>query len=323
MRFSGTLWCLLGALSLLLVGCGSPDETTANNAAIPTFYVSLQGSNAIEQLPSGKLIQQVANAHYIALSPNGKLLLASHAGGDSVSLLDIARGSQTQVFRVGRVPQGVTFSPNGRWAAIIGAAGGNLYLIDMTSRQTGHRITVGKNPHNAVFSPDGKYVYVTLQNGAAVAVVNVAKQALDRTIPVGINYPHNLVISPDGKVLWIRGFKNKVAAVSIGSGTTFAVIPVSKGHAGITITPDGKYVFTGGIGGNTVDVIDTATQQVIKKIPVGQGPHGVTVGPKGSWVFAAITGDNKVVAISTDSLTVEHSWPVQGTFPFWLSVASQ
>ena len=42
------------------------------------------------------------------------------------------------------------------------------------------------------------------------------------------------------------------------------------------ISDDGKRAFIANIVDDTVSVIDTATQKVIKNIKVGEGPNGIT-----------------------------------------------
>lgn len=100
-----------------------------------------------------------------------------------------------------------------------------------------------------------------------------------------------------------------------------ADIPVGPGHAGIDVLSNGKYAFTGAIGGHSVDVIDPKTLKVVKRIDVSQGPHGVRSSPDARWIYAAGTGTNAIAVIDTRTLEIVRQVPLKGKFPFWLAIA--
>ena len=140
-------------------------------------------------------------------------------------------------------------------------------------------------------------------------------------IPVpGIKGPHNLDLSADEATLWVRDLVGKVAAVDIGSRKERAVIPVGLSHGGIDVIPGGRYVFTGAIADDVVDVIDAATLKVVKRIDVGQGPHGVRASRDGRWVYVGVTATNQVAVIDSRTFEVVEQIPTQGKMPFWLAV---
>jgi YVTN family beta-propeller protein len=49
--------------------------------------------------------------------------------------------------------------------------------------------------------------------------------------------------------------------------------------AQVAAHPSGKKVYVTNKGGNSVSVIDTATNTVTKTIPAGQAPTGISVAP--------------------------------------------
>lgn len=319
-RFSR--FCVITALALAMVN--APDvHAAASRSMFPApVYVTLQASNAVENMPDEGVWAGVPSAHYDAVDPRGDLMLVSSKDLPKVFLLDARSGKRLASFEIGPAPQGVTISRDGRWGLAVSAGNGTVAVIDMRARKLVASIAVGKVPHNARFSADGKLAYVTLQGGTGVAVIDMRKRKKVREIPVpGIRGPHNLDLSADGKTLWVRDLVGHVAAVDIASGKELAVIPVGLGHAGIDVIPGGRYVFTGAIADHVVDVIDPATFKVVKRIDVGQGPHGVRASRDGRWVYAAVTGTDKIAIIDVRTLEVVKQVPVQGKLPFWLAVA--
>lgn len=136
-------------------------------------YVTLQGSNKVEILPSGKTCDGLPSAHYVAVNPDGNRMLVSSANEPKAWLVATRDCKKLATFTVGPVPQGVQISPDGRWGLAVGAGDGTVTLINMHTAKAVATIAVGKTPHNARFTADSKLAYVTLQGAGAVAVVDM------------------------------------------------------------------------------------------------------------------------------------------------------
>jgi YVTN family beta-propeller protein len=72
-------------------------------------------------------------------------------------------------------------------------------------------------------------------------------------------------------------------------------------------------------GDNTVSVIDTKTDKVIRTIPVGSEPYGVAASRDGRKVYVANSASNTVSVINTATNKVRATIPV-GTGPFGVAV---
>ncbi len=284
-------------------------------------YVTLQGSDSVESLPSGTRWDKLDSAHYVAISPDGKQLLVSSAATKNAFIVDAKTGKKLATIAVGAVPQGVEIGPHGHFGLAVSAGTDSVTVIDMQALKPVKTIKVGKTPHNARFTADGKLAYVSLQGGTGVAVLDMRSLTRTGEIAVpGVHGPHNLDLSDDGRVLWVRDLTGSVAAVDLKTRKELAVIPVAPGHAGIDVIPGGRYVVTGGIAGHAVDVIDPATFKIVKQIEVGQGPHGVRASRDGRWLYVDVTATNKVAVIDTHTLEVVRQIDTQGKLPFWIAV---
>ncbi|WP_445183436.1 Hsp70 family protein [Pseudonocardia sp. Cha107L01] len=99
------------------------------------------------------------------------------------------------------------------------------------------------------------------------------------------------------------------------SRSTPGVISVGQGPSAVAISPDGRRAYvpnagSGAMAGNTVSVIDTATNTVIATVPVGVGPSGVAITPGGGYVYVANGDANSVSVIDTVNDTVTATVPV-------------
>ncbi len=81
----------------------------------------------------------------------------------------------------------------------------------------------------------------------------------------------------------------------------------------------GPKAYIGLFKDNAVAVLDTSTNQVIKKIPVPAGPHGLVITSDGRWVYVSSDGDSKVSIIDTTTDTVVNSIEV-GKTPHGLAI---
>ena len=80
--------------------------------------------------------------------------------------------------------------------------------------------------------------------------------------------------------------------VPVVSGTapvTIATVRVGTLPDGVTVSPDGSHAYVANGNGNSVSVIDTATNTVAATIPVGAAPWGVAFSPDGSHAYVTNT----------------------------------
>ena len=83
-----------------------------------------------------------------------------------------------------------------------------------------------------------------------------------------------------------------------------ATIPVGEAPFGIAVTPDGKYVYVTNHEDNTVSIISTASQEVIKVISVDKLPGGIAVSPDGKFAYVGHFDADAFAVISTASQEV-------------------
>ena len=103
-----------------------------------------------------------------------------------------------------------------------------------------------------------------------------------------------------GPKAYVGNFKdNTVSVVDTTAGAVVATIPIAAGPHGMTITPDGRWLYVSSDGASTVSVIDTSTDRVMKTIEVGKSPHGVTLVPGKDLLLVAVNGEDKIAFVDT------------------------
>ena len=75
------------------------------------------------------------------------------------------------------------------------------------------------------------------------------------------------------------------------------------------ISPDGRFVVTGGTRANTAYVIDARTLELVKKIPVGIAPEHLAFSPDGRFYYQGNPADDSITVIDMQSLSVIKTIP--------------
>jgi YVTN family beta-propeller protein len=137
-------------------------------------------------------------------------------------------------------------------------------------------------------------VYVSTLFAGTVAVIDAGTDTLVGD-PIGIGgNPCGIAVTPDGSKVYVSirnlrdlGAANEVAVINAATREVSRVM-VGRDPHGIAVTPDGKLAYVANyFMDDSLSVIDTATDMVIKNIPVGSVPAGVIVSHDGQRVYVA------------------------------------
>jgi YVTN family beta-propeller protein len=221
-----------------------------------------------------------------------------------------------------------TTSPDGR--VVIASHSGylphGLVVIDTKTQKEVQHIDLKTVWLGMTWSPDGHTLFVP--GGNATGAKNIAGSAapiyefqyrdgrLDETPKT------DLVETIDPKQVWWSGAaylpsRHWLYAANRGTGTgpsnvvVFDVktrsiltrIPVEINPAAVVLTPDGKRLFVSNWSSESVSVIDTASNKVIRTLHIGMNPNDMKISADGR-LFIACSNDNTVHVIDTKSLQI-------------------
>ena len=120
----------------------------------PFVYVALQGANQIAEVSLGdwkvtRRFHTQKGPYNLAISPDGKLVLATCKPNNSTAIWDIEAGKElASVPASRRITHGVTVSPDNRFAFVsiegVGGDPGTVDVIDLQTFETRASIDVGK-----------------------------------------------------------------------------------------------------------------------------------------------------------------------------------
>ena len=152
------------------------------------------------------------------------------------------------------------------------SAGDNIHVIDPATNQVVGTIEDIEVPHGVAIAPDGARIYITNEALRTLDVVDPKTLKVTKRIPLS-GRPNNLAVAKDGKSVYVAIVESPgaVDVIDTGSITNVKSIPTKGGIHNVYVTPDGKCAVAGSIPGNTINVIDTATNTVAWDLKMGAG----------------------------------------------------
>jgi YVTN family beta-propeller protein len=245
----------------------------------------------------------------VLTSGNGGVVYTADEYGNSISAIDL-ESRQVKITPIGVSPHNIQISADGTRLFAVGSppmhestsghsttghdemSGGQLLTFDTTNLSAGPiSVTpIGEHPAHVVVDAAGLYAFVSLSGENTVAVVDLKKNELVRSVGTGA-FPHGLRISPDRHEIYVANVKdNSVSVLDTTTLTELKRIPVGVTPVQVGFVPDGSRVYVSLRDANSVAVIDTKTRSVISTIEVGRNPIQVHSTPDGRSIYVANQG---------------------------------
>src|SRR5580700_5044540 len=238
------------------------DQAKSDKAADGIGYVDVAQRKLLRKISAG------SDPEEFALSADGKQLYVSNEDVATASVFNIASGKVEHIIPVGREPEGAGTSPDGKTFYITCEAGGEVFAIDARAYKVVGKFTVNPRPRSLDFLPDGSRAFVASESSGELNVVDTSTYKVLKVIKLPERTrPMEVRMAPGGKMLYLSGGR---------SGTVIALDPVTYEVTnsikvgtrpwGLTISPDGKYLFTANGPSNDISVGDLAAAKEVARV---------------------------------------------------------
>ncbi len=157
------------------------------------------------------------------------------------------------------------------------AAGSDSYVIDPASNRVVGIIDDIEIPHGITGAPDGSQLYLSNESRHSLDIVDSRTLRVKRRIHLS-GRPNNVAVSRDGSKVYV-GIMEMPGAVDIidtKSMTNIKTVPVDGAIHNVYVTPDGRHAVAGSIHTRTINVIDTASDELAWKLVMGAGIRPMT-----------------------------------------------
>lgn len=201
----------------------------------------------------------------------------SNEDGESVTVIDTARGVAVATIPVGKRPRGLKLSPDGR----------RLY------------VAVSGLPKCPPTEPDAECAKLKHDVAAdGIAVIDTAKRKLVRLVKAGSD-PEQFDVSRDGRRLYISNEDAGTASVlDVRTGAVRATIPVGREPEGVRVAPDGRWVLVTSETDSTISIVDSRSLKVVQTVHVGLRPRDLAFTPDSASAYVTGEGDASIYHIA-------------------------
>jgi len=188
-------------------------------------------------------------------------------------VIDVRTLELVKVIPVDIAPEHLSFSPDSRWYYQGNPDGDSISVIDMVSLTKIKTIPGLVEPLNVTFLPDGSKAYVGNYGAHWIGVIDAKRHELAKRI----QFPLNIPIAPNSENLLgeINGIIN------------------------VTLTRDGKYGYAADADLNSVAIIDTRNDELVKMVPIGKAPWRAYASTDGKTMWIPNNGDATVSVLDT------------------------
>ncbi|MCH9630068.1 MAG: hypothetical protein S4CHLAM37_00610 [Chlamydiia bacterium] len=227
----------------------------------------------------------------IVATPDRKKVYVTNLDSSSVSVISVeANTVNHSVFPNSfNNPRSIAITPDGTKVFVSNKSGDSVIVINTKTDQIIRTLTGFDNPFGVAVTPDGTKAYVANQGSInSVSIIDVESLDVDHTsLMTGFDSPYYIaIVQKQGieKAFVTNEFDNSLNIINL-SNNNVTSIEVSDDPYAVAISADGTKVYvssaanscTSGEGG--VDVIDTATNQLIKTITGFSFPTSIGVVP--------------------------------------------
>ena len=152
------------------------------------------------------------------------------------------------------------------------AAGDDSYVIDPATNEVVGVIGDVEIPHGIAAAPDGSQLYLSNESRHSLDIVDSRTLRVKRRIPLS-GRPNNISVSKDGAKVYvgIMEMPGSVDIIDSGAMENIKTVPVDGAIHNVYVTPDGRHAVAGSIHTSTINVIDTATDELAWKLKMSAG----------------------------------------------------
>ena len=271
--YNGLAWAKDGSRFFVSGGIDDRVYVYASNGSqyLPDAPFILLGHNSNQTAPfpkydggllkdtPAKAVSTGAVVAGIAVSKDGKTLVAANFENDSISIVDTPTRKVTKeikFFRAGdKIATGefpfdvaIKNAENGQAAKVFISSqrDNEVVAVSITSGQI-TRIPTGSQPNKVLLSADQNRLYVANGNDDSISVIDTNNNRVVQTISLsrpGDKYkganPNSLTLGPDGRTLYVTlGGENAIAVVDLQGGRVNGRIPTGWYPNSVSVSSDG------------------------------------------------------------------------------------
>jgi YVTN family beta-propeller protein len=263
----------------------------------------------VKVVPVGIMPADIDGPHNVTVSPDGKYWYVTIAHGTPYGTLwKLAAGVDTVVAKapVEMFPTTISLTPDGDLAFVANSDfhGDHPRVNVVTVVQTATmapltNLRACDMPHGVKVNHAGTLIYVSCMNSDEILEIDRQSFRISRRHKTGEGAPQPM-----------SAMHTSTAAGAHACSPTF-----------VSVSPDDRRLYVACNHGNTLQVLDAATLDLVKEIPTGAGAYNVEPSPDGRWVIVTNKKAQSVSVVDAHLLTEVARIPTTKKLPHGVAYA--
>ncbi len=258
----------------------SADEHQAHHAAPvaapPADAVSFVSLIRTADNAVVRRIEVPGAVHHTAVTPDGRYAVATHPGGDGISVIDLSAYKVVTTVQTGPLPNYAVASRDGKRIYVSNAGNNTISEIDTRDWTVTRNLPTGESPEHLVLSPDDGTLYVNNVDAGTVSAIALHDGNVSETYGIG-GQLHGIDLSDDGKTLFVSGREeNKLVAIDLNDGSMRSV-PLGPSPYHLTSVRGTGKLYVSSAEQPKLWVVDQQSLQTLGEIPIRGEGHQMAV----------------------------------------------
>lgn len=207
------------------------------------LYAGDWNSDQVHEIDAatGKVLRSAAVGKapaHLALTPDGKLLLAVAREANVVTIIDTASFAAKTTLPVERAPFAIAVNPRGDSAVVANAQTGSISTIDLAKLAITASAPVGAMPYGVAYSGDGATMFITNQQSGTVSILGPVEGSGAGRAPFKVGtYPEGITLNPESTRAYVANwFSDDVSIIDLTMGAEAARLKVPGGPRAVAFT---------------------------------------------------------------------------------------
>jgi YVTN family beta-propeller protein len=210
------------------------------------------------------LIQLKSAGRDWVITSDQEKLFVSMPASNQVAVINTKSWSVATNIDVGPAPARLALQPDEAylWVSCEANAQSSIAVFGVREMRTVARFPTDRGPHEIAFSDDSRYAFVTNREAGTVSVIDVAKLAKIRDIPLG-SKPSSIAFSKLAQAVYVSSVDGTISAISSPKHEVIARIKAAPGLGQIKFAPGDRIGFALNAATDTIYVIDAALNRIV------------------------------------------------------------
>jgi YVTN family beta-propeller protein len=261
---------------------GREPEGIALDVSANRAFVALAGEDQIQviDLVTGAELRRIAlrsgdRPRELGLTPDGRLLVSTNAGSNSLAFVDPQAGVALDRVAVGDDPWSLLLDRSGRRAYVLNRWSSNLTVVDLANRAVVTTVATDPEPLRAQLNRDGTRLYVIHRGSAWMNVYSVPDMAQVARMFVGLG-ASALKVDPRTDLVYVgRGDEGRIQLFDPMSLLPVDSIEVPGAVSYLAIDDVENMLVAVLPGPGRIAFVDLTRKRLLSTVDVGRDPFRV------------------------------------------------